>query len=90
MKHLSMLLILTCLWLPATVMATLEAMGVGDVVNFFINSLMNFITAITWPVYWLNKTEGHSVWVWFVVVYLGYYCGQMLAKNTVNPYAETN
>ncbi len=73
-----------------TVMATLAALGVGDVVNFFINSLMNFITAIAWPAYWINKVEGHSVWVWFVVVYLGYLTGQFFAKNVVNPYEQKN
>lgn len=74
----------------ATVMATLAALGIGDVVNFFINSLMNFITAIAWPAYWINKVEGHSVWVWFVVVYLGYICGQFIAKNVINPYEQEN
>ncbi len=71
-----------------TVMATLSSLGVGDVVNFFINSLMNFITAITWPAYWIKKVEGHSVWVWFVVVYLGYVFGQYIAKNIINPYEQ--
>ncbi|MGJ8664692.1 MAG: hypothetical protein ACSHWU_13635, partial [Marinicella sp.] len=33
-----------------SLMATLSAMEISDVVGFFVNSLMNFITAITWPV----------------------------------------
>ncbi|WP_223789041.1 hypothetical protein [Marinicella meishanensis] len=72
----------------ATVLDTLAALGVGDVVNFFINSLMNFITAIAWPAYWLNKVDGAPVWVWFVVAYAGYYTGQVLAKSVIKPYAQ--
>ena len=68
-----------------TIMATLAALGIGDLVQFFINSLMNFITAITWPVYWMGKTSYFSTWIWFLVVYAGYVAGQFLAKNTRQP-----
>lgn len=72
----------------ASLMATIAELGVSDLVSFFINSLMNFVTAITWPIYWMNKVEGYSVWVWCLIVYGGYVTGQFLAKNTVNPYGE--
>lgn len=67
---------------------TITQLGVGDVVNLFINSIMNFVTAIAWPAYWLNKIEGYSAWVWFLVVYSGYLTGQFIAKNAINPYHE--
>jgi hypothetical protein len=67
------------------VLATLAAMGVSDLVGFFINSIMNFVTAITWPVYWMKIVEGYSPWVWFLVVYLAYVFGQYIAKNIRNP-----
>lgn len=67
---------------------TIVSLGIGDLVNLFINSIMNFVTAISWPAYWLNKTEGHSAWVWFLVVYSGYLTGQFFAKNAINPYEE--
>lgn len=67
---------------------TITSIGVGDVVNLFVNSIMNFVTAIAWPAYWLNKVEGYSVWVWFVVVYSGFLAGQFCAKNAINPYQE--
>ncbi|MCB1583062.1 MAG: hypothetical protein R3E90_11220 [Marinicella sp.] len=63
-----------------TIWATITSLGVGDVVNFFINSVMNFITAIAWPFYWLRNIHGYSAWIWFVVVYLGYLSGQAVAK----------
>jgi len=72
-----------------TIMSTIAALGVGDVVQFFINSLMNFITAITWPVYWMSKTTYFSTWIWFLVVYAGYVSGQYLAKhNQAADYGE--
>ncbi|TDR17507.1 hypothetical protein [Marinicella litoralis] len=65
---------------------TISSLGFSDLISFFINSLMNFVTAITWPIYWMKNTDGYAIWVWFVTVYLGYTCGQYLAKNSVNPY----
>lgn len=59
---------------------TISALGIRDLISFFINSLMNFITAIVWPIYWLKNIHGYSAWVWFVVVYLGYLTGQAIAK----------
>lgn len=69
-----------------SIMATLSAMGISDIVSFFVNSIINFVTAIVWPVYWMNRVEGYSIWVWFVVVYCGYVVGQFMAKNMANPY----
>ena len=67
------------------VIATIAAMGVSDLVGFFINSIMNFVTAITWPVYWMRIVDGFAPWVWFLVVYLAYVFGQFIAKNIRNP-----
>jgi len=72
-----------------TVFATLAAITLGNLVEFFVDSIMNFITAITWPVYWIGKTEYFSFWVWFIAVYMGYYLGQMLAKNWQTNHNET-
>ncbi len=72
----------------ASMIDTISQLGVADLVGFFVNSLMNFITAIVWPAYWLNETAGLSVWVWFLIVYFAYACGQFLAKNLRNPYAK--
>jgi len=55
--------------------------NVGMIVNFFIESLMNFITAITWPVYWMGRLDGVQMWVWVVAAYLGYELGMRLARN---------
>ncbi len=71
-----------------SLLETVTSLGISDLVNLFVNSIMNFVVAISWPAYWLNKIEGHSVWVWFLVVYSGYLAGQFCAKNAINPYQE--
>ena len=62
---------------------TISSLGFSDLISFFINSLMNFVTAITWPIYWMKNTDDYAIWVWFVTVYLGYTCGQYFAKNSI-------
>jgi hypothetical protein len=49
------------------------------VINFFIESLMNFITAIAWPMYWLGVAD--NPWVWIVVAYGGYWLGIKAAQH---------
>jgi hypothetical protein len=49
------------------------------VINFFIESLMNFITAIAWPVYWLGIAG--NPWVWIAVAYGGYWLGIKAAQH---------
>lgn len=48
------------------------------IIDFFMESLKNFITAISWPAYWLNRVN--DPWVWVVAAYVGYLMGQYLAK----------
>lgn len=54
-------------------------MDVGTLINFFMESLLNFITAITWPIYWLGNIHSSHIWVWFVAAYGGYWLGARLA-----------
>ena len=44
------------------------------IVNFFIESLKNFITAITWPAFWLRRIHSEQ-WLWAVGAYAGYWLG---------------
>ncbi len=72
----------------ASMLETISQLGISDLVNFFINSLMNFITAITWPAYWVRGASGFHIGVWLLIIYSAYVCGQFLAKNVRNPYAK--
>ena len=49
-------------------------------IKFVIESLLNLLTAITWPFYWLGKTSQFPVWLSFVAAYSGYYVGQWLSR----------
>ncbi|MEE4173160.1 MAG: hypothetical protein V2I57_02805 [Xanthomonadales bacterium] len=48
-------------------------------INFFIESLMNFITAIAWPIYWLGVAG--NPWLWIGVAYGGYWLGIKAAQQ---------
>ena len=48
-------------------------------ISFFIESLMNFITAIAWPIYWLNVAG--NPWLWIGVAYGGYWLGIKAAQQ---------
>lgn len=48
------------------------------IVQFFIESIKNFIIAIAWPAYWLRKIHGDQ-WLWIVSAYAGYWLGTRAA-----------
>lgn len=68
----------------------LNTISINMVIDFFIDSLMNFITAISWPAYWLPNISSQHAWVWFVAAYLGYLGGAWLAKDRFDALAEDN
>lgn len=65
------------------ILEAIGQLGIGTLINFFIESLLNFITAITWPVYWMGEGSA-PFWQWFVAAYAGYFVGQIVAKWSFN------
>ena len=53
-------------------------------IGFFINSIMNFIVAIAWPVYWLSDISSDYIWMWFIAAYAGYWAGTRFALHQAN------
>ncbi len=49
-------------------------LGFELLVQFLINSVMNFISAIIWFVYWATEIS-HDPLIWLVMAYLGFYLG---------------
>jgi hypothetical protein len=50
------------------------------ILGVLMEALMNFVTAITWPVYWLKAIDGKNApYIWFAVAYLGYLAGMKVA-----------
>lgn len=45
----------------------------------FIESIMNFVWAIAWPIYWLQRAD--NPWIWFGVAYAGYWLGIQAARR---------
>jgi hypothetical protein len=53
----------------------LKRAGIGTLIEFLINSLVNFIAAIAWPFYWISSARTEYFWVWFIAAYIGYRVG---------------
>lgn len=49
------------------------------VIGFFIDSVMNFVTAIAWPMYWMERVDTGRIWIWFLAAYGGYWLGAKAA-----------
>ena len=50
------------------------------IINIFVDALMNFISAMVWPFYWMKRIDTDQVWIWFLVAYGGYWLGLKLAQ----------
>jgi len=66
--------------MPSESEGVFSGISIGMLINFFIDSLMNFITAISWPVYWMNTGQA-PFWQWCMAAYGGYLTGKMLVKT---------
>ncbi|HKJ17591.1 MAG TPA: hypothetical protein VJ984_09605 [Xanthomonadales bacterium] len=60
-------------------MGRLSKLNLDLIINFFIDSLMNFVTAIAWPKYWIDRIDMNHIWVWFLAAYGGYWLGARMA-----------
>jgi hypothetical protein len=52
----------------------------GVIIEMLIDALTNFITAMTWPIYWMNNIDTNQKWIWFAVAYGGYWVGLRTAQ----------
>ena len=53
------------------------------IVQMFVQAVMNFVTAMMWPFYWMKRIETGQVWIWFLMAYAGYWAGLKLAQVLV-------
>jgi len=53
------------------------------IVQMFVQALMNFVTAIAWPAYWLKRIDTDQVWIWFLMAYAGYWVGLRLVEKLI-------
>ncbi len=57
-----------------------EQLGLGLVIEFFVNSLINFIKAIGWPGYWPQVLNSERILLWLILAYAGYWAGIRAAR----------
>ena len=71
--------------------ATLRALfSIDFLVNLLVNSISNFLVAITWPAYWLDTLHVKQPWIWFLAAYFGYWLGCRMALRRQKPGPEND
>lgn len=55
--------------------------SINLLINIFINGLVNFIAAISWPVYWIAEFGAERIWIWGGIAYAGYWLGMRAAQH---------
>ena len=58
----------------------LKQLSFDIVIDIIVNAVMNFVTAMMWPLYWMRRIDTNETWIWFVVAYAGYWSGLKLAQ----------
>ena len=56
----------------------------GLAVEFLVNSIKNFITAIVWPGYCPDVLDSERIWLWLIAAYAGYWIGMKIARGQTN------
>lgn len=58
----------------------IKQLDLDVIIHMFVQALMNFVTAIAWPAYWIRRVDAGQVWIWFGMAYAGYWVGLKLAQ----------
>ena len=58
----------------------LKQLNLNVIINIFVEAITNFITAMIWPVYWMDRIDTNQTWIWFLIAYAGYWLGLKLAQ----------
>lgn len=61
----------------------LKQLDFNVIIHILVEALTNFISAMIWPVYWMQRIDTDHTWVWFVVAYAGYWVGLKLAQTLI-------
>lgn len=61
--------------------AFIRNLGIDVIIRMLIEGLMNFVTAIAWPVYWMGEFGGGHIWLWLGITYAGYWLGMKSAQR---------
>jgi hypothetical protein len=58
----------------------LKQLNLNVIIDLIVQAITNFVMAMAWPWYWLNRIDTDFVWIWFVMAYAGYWAGLRLAR----------
>ena len=61
----------------------LKQFDISVIIHIFVEALTNFISAMVWPFYWMQRIDTDHTWIWFVVAYGGYWVGLKLAQTLI-------
>jgi hypothetical protein len=61
----------------------LKNLNFNLVISMIIEGLINFITAMIWPLYWIKRIDTDQTWIWFAIAYIGYLAGLKLAQALI-------
>ncbi|MFT5140385.1 MAG: hypothetical protein ACI9H8_001428 [Lysobacterales bacterium] len=59
----------------------IEQLSFQTIIHIFIEGLKNFITAISWPVYWIRELGSNHIWIWGAMAYGAYWLGAKAAQR---------
>jgi hypothetical protein len=62
-------------------LAFIDQLSINTVIQIFVEGLKNFITAISWPVYWIEEFDSNHIWIWGGLAYGGYWLGAKAAQR---------
>lgn len=56
-------------------------LNLSSLINLFVASIMNFVTAMIWFTYWPDQIDMGNGWIWLAMAYAGYHFGRWLAET---------
>ena len=62
-------------------------LNIGLVIDIFVEALKNFITAISWPIYWMREFGSNRIWIWVGIAYGAYWLGMKGAQYFIEDIA---
>lgn len=62
----------------------IDQIGIGMLVNFFVEQIMNFVAAISWPADYFGRFSFEQVVIFFVATYVCYEVSRKLARKKID------
>ncbi len=62
----------------------INGLGINTLVTFFIEQIMNFVAAISWPVDYLGRYSIAQIAIFIGITYLAYQVSRKIARTQVN------